>query len=88
MSEQLADALMQLDRRDEAGPLLDSAIAHYRERNMRPYLSNALDLLGRLHQQEGRSQAAHLAREEAAAIRAGITGYREKREHEEHEAPS
>ncbi len=86
MSEQLAEALMQLGRLDEAAPLLDEAVAHYRDRNMRPYLSHALDLRGRLLERLGRGEESHEANEEAAAIRAGIVGYREKRQTEAHGA--
>jgi class 3 adenylate cyclase/tetratricopeptide (TPR) repeat protein len=69
LGQRLAAALLKLGRHEEALALLEKAIAYYRERSMRPYLANALELLVQVHQKAGRPEAAAQAREEAATLR-------------------
>lgn len=72
MSVQLADALLRLGRTEEVEPLLASAIAYYRARDMRPYLASALDVAERLQEQSGRTEDAAHTHEEAETLRASI----------------
>jgi class 3 adenylate cyclase/tetratricopeptide (TPR) repeat protein len=69
MSQELANALRQLGRRDEARPLLSSAIEYYRARSMRPYLAKALDLEGEFLSESGKPDDAARFHQEAAALR-------------------
>ncbi len=43
LSIELASALVRLRRLDQAEPLIDGSLAYFRERNMRPYMANALE---------------------------------------------
>lgn len=72
MSVQLARALVRLGKPAEAEQHLGYAFGYYRARNMRPYLAGALEVAGAMHEADGRAEEAQRARDEAAAIRAGI----------------
>ncbi len=70
LGQQLAVALLRLDRMDEAAQVLAFVINVYREKGMRPALANALELSARLSDQAGRPEEAKRARDEAAELRA------------------
>jgi tetratricopeptide (TPR) repeat protein len=74
MSQQLAGALIQLGRYEEAEPLLEEAIAYYRPRAMRPYLAGVLELAGRLHEARGKLEEATRLRREAAELKSSLQG--------------
>lgn len=69
LSEELARALLQLGRHQEAEAPLERALGYYRQTGMRPYSARALELVAALHEQAGRPEEAKRAREEAAAMR-------------------
>lgn len=69
ISHQLAAALVDLKRNDEALQALDTALSYYRPRDMKPSLSGALDLVAAAHQQLGHIREAEAARREAAELR-------------------
>lgn len=68
ISQQLAAALVKLGRNDEALPYIDTALAYFRPRNMRPYMAATLDILAKLHEQAGRAEAAEGARLEVSEL--------------------
>lgn len=72
IAQELAEALIKRGRCDEAGPVLEGAIAYYRERGIRPYLAGALDLAAQVHEANGRADAAGQARVEAATLRSQV----------------
>ncbi len=69
MSQELANALRQLGRPDEARTLLGPAIGYYRARGMRPYLAKALDLDSEILAALGKPDEAEKRRHEALAVR-------------------
>jgi class 3 adenylate cyclase/tetratricopeptide (TPR) repeat protein len=74
MSEQLGDALLRLDRREESEHYLDEALAYFRKAGMSPYVASTLRILSRLYEQAGRKDDATKAREESAKILMEIAG--------------
>jgi tetratricopeptide (TPR) repeat protein len=68
MAEKLGDALLRIDRREEAEHYLDEALGYFRKSGMSPYVASTLRILARLYEQAGRTDAAAAAREESATI--------------------
>jgi tetratricopeptide (TPR) repeat protein len=66
---QLADAYLQFNRVDDAIPLVEEAIKHYRGLGMRPYLARSLALMAAIQSKLGDPQAAKQAADEAATLR-------------------
>ena len=64
-----ARALMRLDRAGEARDAIAAAIAYFRRMALKPYLANALIVLGDVADAQGDGTAAATAREEAASLR-------------------
>ena len=70
LGQQLAVALLRLNRTDEAAQIIAFIVNAYREKGMRPSLANALELSARLSDQTGKPEEARRARDEAAELRA------------------
>jgi tetratricopeptide (TPR) repeat protein len=68
LSQKLARALIRLDQLDEATTLLDGAQRFYRDRNMLPYLQDALELMATLEDKRGNATLAAQHRAEAASL--------------------
>lgn len=64
-----ARALLRLERKGDAKPAISSAVAYFRRMELKPYLANALSLLGDIEEALGDAAAATEAREEAASLR-------------------
>jgi hypothetical protein len=62
-------ALLRLGRAAEARDTISSAIAYFRRMDLKPYLANALSVLGDVADALGEREAAAGAREEAASLR-------------------
>lgn len=62
-------ALLRLERAREARDTIDDAIAYFRRMNLKPYLANALSVLGDIDDALGERSAALEAREESASLR-------------------
>ncbi len=69
LGQQLAFALLKLDRTDEATEVLHVVTDVYRSKSMRPALANALELMSRLYERTGRPEEARSARDEAEELR-------------------
>lgn len=72
MSEELAGALFQLERHEEAMSQLEPAIAYYQTAGMPPYLARALKLKARLMDATDRAAEAAEVLAEAMRIEAAI----------------
>lgn len=79
LSEELARALLQLGRFQEAEAPLELATDYYRQTGMRPYTARALELAATLHEQAGRPEEAERARKEAADMHVPVEGSDERR---------
>jgi tetratricopeptide (TPR) repeat protein len=64
-----ARALLRLERASEARAPLEAAIAYFRRMDLKPYLANALGILGDIAEALGETDQAAEAREEAAGLR-------------------
>lgn len=62
-------ALLRLDRPQEAREAIDAAIVYFRRMDLKPYLANALSVLGDIAEALHDQAAAAEAREEAASLR-------------------
>ncbi|HEV2514424.1 MAG TPA: adenylate/guanylate cyclase domain-containing protein [Devosia sp.] len=62
-------ALLRLERASEARETITSAIAYFRRMNLKPYLANALSVLGDVTDALGERGVAAEARDEAASLR-------------------
>ena len=74
MSAQLGEALLKLDRREEAETYLKDALGYFRGAGMSPYVANLLRVMARLYDGSGRQAEAEAAREEAGSIVLGFAG--------------
>jgi tetratricopeptide (TPR) repeat protein len=54
----LADLLIRAGDLESARPLLDDALAYYRQRGLRPYVARTLESLAEMHEREGRADDA------------------------------
>ena len=68
MAEKLGNALLGLQRREEAEHYLDDALGYFRKAGMAPYVASTLRVLARLYEQAGRNDDAAAARDESATI--------------------
>ncbi|WP_055048007.1 adenylate/guanylate cyclase domain-containing protein [Devosia sp. A16] len=64
-----ARALLRLERASEARDAISSAIGYFRRMNLKPYLANALSVLGDVADVQGEGELAANARLEAASLR-------------------
>ncbi len=65
-------ALLRLNRANEAREAIAAAIAYFRRMNLKPYLANALGIMGDVSDALDAREAATEAREEAASLRDAI----------------
>ncbi|HEY0919062.1 MAG TPA: adenylate/guanylate cyclase domain-containing protein [Devosia sp.] len=72
LGQQLAVALLKLNRTDEAEKVLGFVTGVFRDKSMRPSLANALELASRLYERTGREEDARRARDEAEELRASV----------------
>jgi class 3 adenylate cyclase/tetratricopeptide (TPR) repeat protein len=72
LSEELAHALLRLDRLQDAETQLVAALAHYRATGMKAYVARALAPLATLRERQGRGDDARRIRDEEAALRASF----------------
>jgi tetratricopeptide (TPR) repeat protein len=72
LSKQYAEALMELGQLDEAEKSVKESVAFFRESGLLPFLANALEVEGNVHERAGRPELAAKVRAEVASIRAGI----------------
>jgi class 3 adenylate cyclase/tetratricopeptide (TPR) repeat protein len=72
LSLQLAVALMNLGRFEEAERSVAESVAFYRQTGLLPFLANALEVEVQLHERLGRPEAASKGRAEVEAIRVNV----------------
>ena len=72
LGQQLAVALLKLNRTDEAEKVLGFVSGVFRDKSMRPSLANALELMSRLYERTGRPEDAGRARDEAEELRTPV----------------
>ena len=63
------EALLRLDRAKEAQGAIAEAVTYFRRMELKPYLTNALSVVGDVAEALGDAVAAAEAREEAASLR-------------------
>lgn len=69
LSMPYARALLRLERAQDAREAIDGAVDYFRRTELKPYLANALTIVGDVAEALGEAKAAAEAREEAASLR-------------------